>query len=232
MNPRSDFIRTLAELPIAPGVEAHSIIAVDGDGPLADASDGVVRYESAHLDGVSSEAIVHSGHSAQGNPEAIEEIRRICWFTCARSGSRDRALIEPARSRSAAGCARVQLRDDLRRTRGRVGSGAQSRRSDRAGRREQLAHRLGPAPREVGKALGWHRCCVEIALEQRLVFGLEDARSPRPRSASAGLDAAAREEAGVGDVGQIAIRGDPLDQDLLRERAPVDAARAPDERER
>lgn len=61
-------IRTLAQLPIAPGVEAHSIMAVDGDAPLADASDGVVRYLSAHLDGVSSEAIVHSDHSAQGNP--------------------------------------------------------------------------------------------------------------------------------------------------------------------
>lgn len=92
MDPNSDFIRTLAQLPIAPGVEAHSIIAVDGDGPLADASDGVVRYESAHLDGVSSEAIVHSGHSAQGNPEAIEEIRRI--------------LLVHLRSRPAAGIAR------------------------------------------------------------------------------------------------------------------------------
>ena len=77
MNPHSDFIKTLAATPLAPGVQAHSIIAVDGDGPLDDASDGVVRYESAHIDGVESEKIVHSGHSAQGNPEAIEEIRRI-----------------------------------------------------------------------------------------------------------------------------------------------------------
>src|SRR5262249_27376597 len=77
MNPHSDFIKTLAATPIAPGVVAHSIIAVDGDGPLDDASDGVVRYESAHIGGVASEKIVHSSHSAQGNPEAIEEIRRI-----------------------------------------------------------------------------------------------------------------------------------------------------------
>jgi len=77
MNPHSDFIKTLAATPVAPGVRAHSIIAVDGDGPLADASDGVVRYESAHIKGVESEKIVRSGHSAQGNPEAIEEIRRI-----------------------------------------------------------------------------------------------------------------------------------------------------------
>jgi len=77
MRPGSKFIKTLAILPVAPGVHAHSIIAVDGDGPLEDASDGVVRYSSAHVEGVDSEKIVHSGHSAQGNPETIEEIRRI-----------------------------------------------------------------------------------------------------------------------------------------------------------
>ena len=77
MRPGSDFIQTLAKLPVAPGVHAHSIIAVDGDAPLEDASDGVVRYSSAHIAGVESEKIVHSGHSAQGNPETIEEIRRI-----------------------------------------------------------------------------------------------------------------------------------------------------------
>jgi len=77
MNPGNPFIRELAQLPLAPGVHAHSIIAVDGDGPLEDASDGVVRYSSAHVGGVDSETIVHSPHSAQGNPETIEEIRRI-----------------------------------------------------------------------------------------------------------------------------------------------------------
>jgi len=77
MNPGNPFIKTLGQMPLAPGVRAHSIIAVDGDGPLEHASDGVVRYSSAHIDGVESEKIVHSGHSAQGNPETIEEIRRI-----------------------------------------------------------------------------------------------------------------------------------------------------------
>lgn len=77
MRPGSPFIRALAKLPVAPGVHAHSIIAIDGDGPLEHASDGVVRYSSAHVPGVDSETIVHSGHSAQGNPETIEEIRRI-----------------------------------------------------------------------------------------------------------------------------------------------------------
>ena len=64
-------------LPIAPGVTAHSIIAVQGDGPVEAGNDGVVTYRSAHLDGVASERVVESGHSVQSHPEAIEEIRRI-----------------------------------------------------------------------------------------------------------------------------------------------------------
>jgi hypothetical protein len=37
----------------------------------------VVKYESAHLEGVASEKVVYSGHSAQDKPETIEEVRRI-----------------------------------------------------------------------------------------------------------------------------------------------------------
>jgi Alpha/beta hydrolase family len=77
MNPNNLFIRNLAAIPIAPGVVAHSIIAVDSDEPLKEAGDGVVKYMSAHIDGVASEKIVHSGHSVQGNPEAIQEVKRI-----------------------------------------------------------------------------------------------------------------------------------------------------------
>jgi pimeloyl-ACP methyl ester carboxylesterase len=77
MLPGQQFIRTLSRSPIPPWVTTHSIIAVRGVGPPAGLSDGVVRYESAHLDGVASEKIVHSGHSAQDKPETIEEVRRI-----------------------------------------------------------------------------------------------------------------------------------------------------------
>ena len=77
MTPGNPFLKTLAELPIAEGVKAHSIIAVKGDGPFEDGSDGVVRYRSAHLKGVDSELVVRSSHSAQGLAETIEEIRRI-----------------------------------------------------------------------------------------------------------------------------------------------------------
>jgi pimeloyl-ACP methyl ester carboxylesterase len=77
MTPGNPFIKTLAETPIAKGVIAHSIIAVRDDGPFEKGTDGVVRYESAHIDGAESELIVRSGHSAQGRPETIQEIRRI-----------------------------------------------------------------------------------------------------------------------------------------------------------
>ena len=77
MTPGNPFIKALSELPVAPGIKAHSIIAVDGDGPPEGQSDGVVRYESAHVEGVESEFVVRSRHSAQGRPETIEEIRRI-----------------------------------------------------------------------------------------------------------------------------------------------------------
>jgi len=36
-----------------------------------------VAYSSAHLEGVASELIVHSGHSTQEEPQSIEEVRRI-----------------------------------------------------------------------------------------------------------------------------------------------------------
>jgi triacylglycerol esterase/lipase EstA (alpha/beta hydrolase family) len=77
MNPNNFFIKHLASLPLADGVVAHSIIAVDADGPLEDAGDGVVKYMSAHIDGVESEKIVRSSHSVQGNPETILEVKRI-----------------------------------------------------------------------------------------------------------------------------------------------------------
>jgi pimeloyl-ACP methyl ester carboxylesterase len=78
MSPGHPTIRTLTSLPIAPGVKVHSIIAIKGRGrSLDEAGDGVVSYRSAHVDEAESELIVESGHSVQGNPDAIEEIRRI-----------------------------------------------------------------------------------------------------------------------------------------------------------
>ncbi|HXV82822.1 MAG TPA: alpha/beta fold hydrolase, partial [Candidatus Binatia bacterium] len=77
MSPGHPFLNALNDLSIAPGITAHSIIAVLGDGPFTGKTDGVVAYESAHIDGVASELVVRSGHSTQGHPETVEEVRRI-----------------------------------------------------------------------------------------------------------------------------------------------------------
>jgi pimeloyl-ACP methyl ester carboxylesterase len=78
MSPRNHFIQALQEIPVAPTVKAHSIIAVEGDGPVEKLDDGVVAYTSAHIEPVESEYVVRpSSHSTQGNPKTIEEVRRI-----------------------------------------------------------------------------------------------------------------------------------------------------------
>jgi hypothetical protein len=80
MRPGNHFVRTLSASPLAPGVTVHSIIRVKGEGPPQGQDDGVVRYESAHLEGVASEKIVHhSTHSTQSNPATILEVRRILY---------------------------------------------------------------------------------------------------------------------------------------------------------
>jgi pimeloyl-ACP methyl ester carboxylesterase len=76
-TPGQPFIRTMAAKPIAPGVHAHSIIAVKGGVVGPRANDGVVEYDSAHIDGVDSELVVNSPHSCQANPHTIAEVRRI-----------------------------------------------------------------------------------------------------------------------------------------------------------
>jgi pimeloyl-ACP methyl ester carboxylesterase len=80
MTPGKPFVQTLASIPVVPGVTTHSIIAVSGDHPLAEDDDGIVKYTSAHLDDVESELVIHSGHSVQGHPLAIAEVRRILYL--------------------------------------------------------------------------------------------------------------------------------------------------------
>ena len=77
MSPRSPFIHGIQGIPVAASVKAHSIIAVEGDGPVEEGDDGVVQYSSAHIEPVESELVVKSSHSTQGNPHTIEEVRRI-----------------------------------------------------------------------------------------------------------------------------------------------------------
>ncbi|MFI5314541.1 MAG: esterase/lipase family protein [Myxococcota bacterium] len=72
-------LRTLASLPIAPGVHVHSIIPVKSE-PIESGDDGVVRYQSAHIEPVDSELVITPAtHSVQATPQAIEEVRRILY---------------------------------------------------------------------------------------------------------------------------------------------------------
>lgn len=87
MSPRSPFIQTLATIPVAPGVHAHSIISVATAGPVTLGNDGVVSYSSAHITGVDSELVVNSTHSSQDNPAAVAEVERILQLQIAASGS-------------------------------------------------------------------------------------------------------------------------------------------------
>jgi pimeloyl-ACP methyl ester carboxylesterase len=77
MSPRHHFIRALQEIPVTSSIPVNSIVAVEGDGPVEEGDDGVVKYSSAHITPVESELVVKSNHSTQGNPHTIEEVRRI-----------------------------------------------------------------------------------------------------------------------------------------------------------
>jgi pimeloyl-ACP methyl ester carboxylesterase len=79
MNPNNPFLQVLASIPVKPGIPAHSIIAVEGDGPKEAGDDGVVAYKSAHIDEAVSEFVVRWNHSCQGQPEVIEEVKRILF---------------------------------------------------------------------------------------------------------------------------------------------------------
>jgi pimeloyl-ACP methyl ester carboxylesterase len=107
MTPDNPLLKTLATIPVAPNVAANSIIAVQGDGPVETGDDGVVSYQSAHIDGVESELVVRSGHSVQANPHTVAEVRRIllrhlaeaCPKGCAPDASPGHAAVALAGSR-------------------------------------------------------------------------------------------------------------------------------------
>jgi len=77
MSAKNPVLKALADIPLAPGVQGHSIIAVQTEGDQKLGNDGVVEYTSAHLNGMASEFVVRSDHSSQLNPLAIDEVRRI-----------------------------------------------------------------------------------------------------------------------------------------------------------
>ena len=74
---QSPILMCLNELGFATTIKAHSIIADRRDPPSPGGSDGLVPYESSHLDGMLSESLVSSGHLCQDHSAVIREVRRI-----------------------------------------------------------------------------------------------------------------------------------------------------------
>jgi pimeloyl-ACP methyl ester carboxylesterase len=77
MSPKNPGLLAMADIPVVPSVKAHSIIPVLGKGDYHQGRDGVVSYQSAHIDYVESEFVVKSEHSCLNRPATIEEVRRI-----------------------------------------------------------------------------------------------------------------------------------------------------------
>ena len=77
LSPNDPTIKALSELSIDAGVPFHSIIGDQGIGNGEEGSDGVVSYQSSHLEGAASELIVPTGHGAHLHPLAILELKRI-----------------------------------------------------------------------------------------------------------------------------------------------------------
>lgn len=77
MSPDNPLLKALADIHLGPGIHGHSIIAIKDESMPPQGDDGVVKYTSAHLEGMDSEFIVRSKHSCQGHPFTIEEVRRI-----------------------------------------------------------------------------------------------------------------------------------------------------------
>jgi len=70
-------LKALHELPISQGVAYHSIVGLQHGQSPETGGDGVVPYQSAHLEGAMTELVVPSNHSVQETRPAIAELKRI-----------------------------------------------------------------------------------------------------------------------------------------------------------
>jgi pimeloyl-ACP methyl ester carboxylesterase len=78
LSKKSEFMHMTGNANIIANLPYHSIMGnLNGDVPLAETSDGIVPYNSAHLAGAVSEKVIKGGHSIQETPEAVLELRRI-----------------------------------------------------------------------------------------------------------------------------------------------------------
>lgn len=80
LSPSSIFIQATNTVPLRPDIPYHSIIGTRKSVTIGiGTSDGIVPYESSHLDFAESEKRVPSGHGAHEHPLAIAEVKRILY---------------------------------------------------------------------------------------------------------------------------------------------------------
>ncbi len=77
LSPSSKIIQVNSELPYWKDVKYHSIIGIRDADKGPGSSDGIVPYESSHLDGAVSEYLVRDSHTCVSNPYTIAEVKRI-----------------------------------------------------------------------------------------------------------------------------------------------------------
>lgn len=77
LSPKNPYLMTLSKIPIAPGVEYHSIIGDRGKNDSPNSTDGIVPYWSSHMNGAESETIVPTGHLSYESPLAVKELDRV-----------------------------------------------------------------------------------------------------------------------------------------------------------
>jgi len=77
LSATSPFTTVYNQIPVREDVVYHSIIGTRKDDAGPGSSDGVVPYESSHIDFAVSERLVHFNHGAHQHPDAIDEVKRI-----------------------------------------------------------------------------------------------------------------------------------------------------------
>jgi hypothetical protein len=82
LSPDSPILPVMLRSKKAPWVKYHNIVGVVSKknflGKISEKGDGVVEYESAHLDDVASEVVVEADHiHVHQHPRSILEVRRV-----------------------------------------------------------------------------------------------------------------------------------------------------------
>ena len=98
LSPKSTLLHALDTRPIQ--ASHHTIVGDRGKGDTPNSSDGVVLYQSSHLDSAQSELIVPGPHGSFDLPQTVAEIQRILHLHLQATGRRStevfaRATDEP-----------------------------------------------------------------------------------------------------------------------------------------